>query len=59
MISRLLYNWFLGGLFDFALLAGTGTGVWWLVDRAVPAGWCAGGRWDAVFLSGGEATACR
>ena len=50
MISRLLSNWFLDGLFDFALLAGTGVGVWWLVDLAVPAEWCAGGRWDAVFL---------
>lgn len=50
MISRLLSSWFLAALLDLALLAGAGVGAWWLFDAAVPAAWCAGGRWDGVFL---------
>lgn len=38
------------GLVDFVLLAGVGLGAWWLVDAAVPAAWCGGGRWDGIFL---------
>lgn len=45
-----LFDRFQLTLADFVLLAVVGVGVWWLFDAAVPASWCAGGRFDIDFI---------